>query len=115
MDVQPAPPAAAVPAGAVQPQPQAQNQAVPAQPAPQSGRADEKATLSPIIAKLFHNAGALQPISVHVSYRSEQGTIVTIFSDPATGKEISQVPAEMLVQLAQFFDKHRGVTLDKSA
>jgi uncharacterized FlaG/YvyC family protein len=41
--------------------------------------------------------------------------IVTVFSDPQTGKEVAQFPAEIVVQIAQFFDSHSGVTLDRSA
>jgi uncharacterized FlaG/YvyC family protein len=38
-----------------------------------------------------------------------------VMTDPKTGKEIAQVPAEVMVQIAQFFDKESGVTLDRSA
>jgi hypothetical protein len=77
---------------------------------PQSG------VLSPIVAKLF-SGGVPQPVSVNVSYRVEHdpNIIVTIFTDPATGQEIAQIPPEVMVQIAQFFDKHSGVTLDRSA
>lgn len=72
--------------------------------------------LSPVVAKLF-NGGIPQPVAVNVSYRVEHdpNIIVTIFTDPTTGQEIAQIPPEVLVQIAQFFDKHSGVTLDRSA
>jgi hypothetical protein len=72
--------------------------------------------LSPVVAKLFSGAVA-QPVTVNVSYRVEHDPdiIVTIFTDPTTGQEIAQIPPEVLVQIAQFFDKQSGVTLDRSA
>lgn len=100
-----APPAAlAQPAGS-QPQPD------PGLPAFE----DAKGTLSPVVAKLFSTGAILQPVSVNVSYRVENDAIITVFTDPTTGKEITQVPSEVMVQIAQFFDKHSGITLDKSA
>ena len=79
-------------------------------PQPQSG------VLSPVVAKLF--SGALpQALHVNVSYRVEHdpNMVVTVFTDPASGQEIAQIPAEVMVQIAQFFDKQSGVTLDRSA
>lgn len=77
---------------------------------------DTTEALSPVVAKLFSGAVS-QPASVHVSYRVEHdpNMIVTVFTDPATGREIAQIPAEVMVQIAQFFDKQSGVTLDRSA
>lgn len=76
----------------------------------------QSGVLSPIVAKLF-SGGIPQPVSVNVSYRVEHdpNIIVTIFTDPTTGQEIAQIPPEVMVQIAQFFDKHSGVTLDRSA
>ncbi len=81
----------------------------------QQAQAPEPGTLSPVVANLFSQGAILQHVSVDVTYRVENGAIVTVFTDPTTGKEITQVPAEVMVQIAQFFDKHHGVTLDKSA
>jgi hypothetical protein len=79
-------------------------------PHPQSG------VLSPIVAKLF-SGGVPAPLHVNVSYRVEHdpNMVITVFTDPATGQEIAQIPAEVMVQIAQFFDKQSGVTLDRSA
>ncbi|HKU69053.1 MAG TPA: flagellar protein FlaG [Candidatus Baltobacteraceae bacterium] len=79
-------------------------------PHPQSG------VLSPVVAKLFAG-GIPQPLHVNVSYRVEHdpNMVVTVFTDPSTGQEIAQIPAEVMVQIAQFFDKQSGVTLDRSA
>ena len=70
--------------------------------------------LAPAIAKLF-GAGAPQPIELNVSYRIEGNDVVTVFSDPKTGKEIAQFPPELLLGLAKFFDQQAGVTFDKNA
>lgn len=83
--------------------------------AAQTGNRTDEKSLSPVVANLFSGKGQEHHANVNVSYRVESGRIVTVFTDPSTGKEISQVPTEMLVQLAQFFDKQSGVTLDKSA
>ena len=87
-----------------------------AQIVPSSAPQTQSGVLSPIVAKLF-SGGIPQPVSVNVSYRVEHdpNIIVTIFTDPATGQEIAQIPPEVMVQIAQFFDKHSGVTLDRSA
>ena|SRR5579864_1013998 len=104
----------------------AQQQAPEPQPAPavqaQSGLSasplpaapPSRGALSPELAKIF---GGADPVTVNVSYRVEHdpNMIVTVFTDPNTGKEIAQVPAEVMVQIAQFFDKQSGVTLDRSA
>ncbi len=84
------------------------------QPAPQP----HEGSLSPVAAKIFGSNSALpQPDAVNVSYRvvHDPDIIVTVFTDPKTGEEIAQVPAEVMVQMAQFFDKESGVTLDRSA
>jgi hypothetical protein len=86
--------------------------AVPSKPS--SG---DSSSLSPTVAKLLANGGLPSPVTVNVSYRVEHdpNMVVTVFTDPKTGAEIAQVPAEVMVQFAQFFDKHSGVTLDRSA
>ena len=88
-------------------------------PAPQpvmgsSSNSEHSGELSPALAKLF---GGSQKVSVNVSYRVEHdpNIIVTVFTDPTTGAEIAQIPPEVMVQIAQFFDKQSGVTLDRSA
>jgi len=95
-------------------------QPVPAAAVPGSApQADSRGALSPIVAKIFGDAASSgpYPVTVNVSYRVEHdpNIIVTVFTDPKTGQEIAQVPAEVLVQIAQFFDKESGVTLDRSA
>lgn len=115
MDVQPAPavesptgtattqqaPAANAVQGAV---PASETQATPQQ---QSG-------IAPAVAKLFSDAVS-QPVELNVSYRVEGHDVVTVFTDPKTGKEVTQFPSEILLGLAQFFDQQSGVTFDKNA
>ena len=86
-------------------------------PAPSKPSAGGNSSLSPTVAKLFANGGLPAPVTVNVSYRVEHdpNMVVTVFTDPDTGVEIAQVPAEVMVQFAQFFDKHSGITLDRSA
>ena len=127
MDVQ------VVAAAGAQPQQAPAAPALPAQPAQQTGslpaapqaqndvllqapHVENTGVLSPVVAKIFGKSDAPQPVTVNVSYRVERpDIIVTVFSDPKTGQEIAQVPAEVLVQIAQFFGKESGVTLDRSA
>ena len=85
-------------------------------PQQQSSSSASRGSLSAVAAKIF--SGASQPHgSVNVSFRIENDphVVVMVFTDPATGQEISQVPSEVMVQLAAFFDKHSGVTLDQTA
>lgn len=86
--------------------------------APDTSAPSEKSgPLSSVVAKLFAEDGAERSNAVNVSYRVEHdpNIIVTIFTDPNTGQEIAQIPPEVMLQLAQFFDKESGVTLDRSA
>jgi uncharacterized FlaG/YvyC family protein len=106
---QPAPPVASPQGGQTQaPQPVLQD----------APRVENTGVLSPVVAKIFGGGdGVSKPVTVNVSYRVEHdpNIIVTVFRDPATGREIAQIPAEVMVQIAQFFDKESGVTLDRSA
>ena len=88
-------------------------QSVPQQQSSQSG--NQSGALTNAIAKLFGSSSSPAPVPLHVSYRVDGHDIVTIFSDPKTGKEIAQFPPELLLGLAQFFDHQAGVTLDQKA
>ena len=108
------PPVASPQGGPGQP-PQPVQQAQPvAQP---SGHSAGSGALSSVVAKLFAEDGAEKSQAVSVSYRVEHdpNIIVTVFTDPNTGQEIAQIPPEVMVQFAQFFDKQSGVTLDRNA
>ena len=84
-------------------------------PAPVPGQST--AGLAPAIAKIFSARGIPLPLSLNVSYRvvKDPNEIVTVFTDPSTGKEIAQFPAEIMIGLAEFFDQQQGATLDRSA
>ncbi len=71
-------------------------------------------SLSSTVAHLVGGGTDVSP-SVSVSYRVEKpDEIVTVFTDVKTGHEIAQVPSETMIQIAQFFGKETGVTLDRN-
>jgi uncharacterized FlaG/YvyC family protein len=75
----------------------------------------EQRLLSTTIGQLF-GAPAEHKNAVEVSYRpGGLNEIVTVFTDPSSGKEIAQLPAHILIEMAAFFDQHSGVTLDRNA
>ncbi|HEV7180726.1 MAG TPA: hypothetical protein VGN11_12710 [Candidatus Baltobacteraceae bacterium] len=125
MDVQPAPAAGAniVVSGTFGPEiapapPEAPEAAVAQTPAAsQSGDSNGHAGIAPAIAKLFAEQGAPVSPNLNVSYRvlNDPDEIVTVFTDPRTGKEVTQIPSEALIGLAQFFDQQQGVTFDRNA
>lgn len=78
--------------------------------------APSERTLSSTIASLFGKTHDAQQPEIEVSYRlSRDHAIITVFTDSSTGKEVAQVPSDVLVQMSEFFDQHSGVTLDRSA
>lgn len=112
MDVQPV---GGAPAAPVTPQTDAR-ESRPIEPATVNGEGDANKPLSSTIAKLFAGAVSDGSAALHVSYRVEKpDEVITVFSDPVTGHEVAQFPAEAMVQIAQFFDKSTGVTLDQNA
>lgn len=120
MDVQPAPNVeTAVGGTTAQPATSTSNAAPSVQgvtpQSPDSAKASDPGSgIAPAISKLF-GAGVPHPATLNVSYRVEGNDVVTVFSDPKTGKEIAQFPPELLLGLAKFFDQHAGVTFDKNA
>lgn len=90
--------------------------AVPAQADPSAdAHAQQPGGIAPVVAKIFGNEGIPHPVTLNVSYRVDGKEIVTVFSDPKSGKEIAQFPSELMIKLAEFFDKSHGATLDQSA
>lgn len=92
--------------------------AVPAQAgatADADAHAQQPGGIAPVVAKIFGNEGIPHPVTLNVSYRVDGKEIVTVFSDPKSGKEIAQFPSELMIKLAEFFDKSHGATLDQSA
>ena len=83
-----------------------------------TSKSGNNSALAPAIAKLFGSSSNPQPVPLNVSYRvlrENLGEIVTVFTDPKTGKEVAQFPPEILIGLAEFFDQPSGATLDQSA
>lgn len=66
------------------------------------------------VAKLFAGsaAGNVQ-VSFQVAHYPNE--IVTVFKDGETGEVLSQVPSEIMLKIAEFFDQVAGVVLDKHA
>lgn len=116
MEVQPAPSAdAAVATAQTQTSAAASTTSVQgAVPEQQQPSGDAGSGIAPAIAKLF-GSSAPQPVQLNVSYRVEGSDVVTVFTDPKTGKEVAQFPPELLLGLAKFFDQQSGVTFDKNA
>ena len=85
--------------------------------APAGDQSQKGQPLIAAIAKLFGSPDQQQSHTVSVSYRvvRQLDEIVTVFSDPVTGQEITQFPSEVLIQMAEFFDKQDGITLDQNA
>ena len=75
------------------------------------------AAIAGAIAKLYApSADVAQAEELSVSYRVlRDHEIVTVFTDPKTGAEITQVPSEALIGLAEFFDQQQGATFDRTA
>ncbi|MBV8490397.1 MAG: hypothetical protein JO199_07710 [Candidatus Eremiobacteraeota bacterium] len=118
----PAPAPAPVNLGANGPATNATQTTPAAAPAPGTtqtppANASNRQTIAPAIAKLFAVPQAPLPVSLDVSYRVERdpNVIVTVFTNPKTGQEVAQIPPEVLIHLAAFFDQSTGVTLDKNA
>jgi uncharacterized FlaG/YvyC family protein len=75
--------------------------------------AGQSTPLADPLGKLY----APQAQQFEVSFRVEHhpNMVVTVFRDAATGQEIAQFPPELMVQLAQFFQKLAGGVVDRSA
>lgn len=66
------------------------------------------------VARIF-TGGAASHVTVSFQVAHSPNEIVTVFKNSQTGEEITQVPSEIMVQIAEFFDQVAGVVLDKSA
>jgi len=104
--------------GTVAPATTGQQESAPASQTDGSSSKSGHSALAPAIAKLFGSSSNPTPVPLNVSYRilkGDLGEIVTVFTDPETGKEVAQFPPEILIGLAEFFDQSSGATLDQSA
>ena len=122
MDVQPAPAPGSdiVVSGTFGPEIAPDVPTAPAASMPSAATTDaaqhEAPGIAAAIAKLYAPSGVLAPGDLNVSYRVlNDHEIVTVFTDPKTGKEVTQVPSEALIGLAEFFDQQHGVTFDRTA
>lgn len=66
------------------------------------------------VAKVF-TGGSASHVSVSFQVVHNPNEIVTVFKNSATGEVITQVPSEIMIKLAEFFDQVAGVVLDKTA
>ena len=83
----------------------------PGQPAPNGLPAFQ---LPHEVAKVF-TGGAAGNVTVSFQVAHSPNEIVTVFKDSQTGDVITQVPSEIMIKMAEFFDQVAGVVLDKSA
>lgn len=65
------------------------------------------------VARVF-TGGAASHVTVSFQVAHSPNEIVTVFKNSQTGEEITQVPSEIMVKIAEFFDQVAGVVLDKS-
>ncbi len=66
------------------------------------------------IAKIF-TGGSSSHVSISFQVAHNPNEIVTVFKNTYTGEVITQVPSEIMIKMAEFFDQVAGVVLDKSA
>ncbi len=71
-------------------------------------------TLPHEVAKIFVG-GASSSVQVSFKVEHSPNEIVTVFRDTESGEVISQVPSEIMIKMAEFFDQVAGVVLDKHA
>jgi uncharacterized FlaG/YvyC family protein len=89
------------------------------QPASPAQAAGESSTLTAAIAKLYNiapsNGSSSSSHALDVSYKvvGPLDLVVTVLSNPVSGQEVVQIPPEVLIGLAEFFDHLDGVTLDQ--
>jgi uncharacterized FlaG/YvyC family protein len=84
--------------------------------ATESSQSDHHQALTSAVARLLSGSNGSHESSVRISYRVNKNPdeIVTVFTDTRTGQEIAQFPSEVMLQIAEFFDKQSGVTVDES-
>ena len=79
-----------------------------------SGKPAPTLKLPQEIAKVF-TGGSSSNVTVSFEVVHNPNEIVTVFKNSQTGEVITQVPSEIMIKMAQFFDQVAGVVLDKSA
>lgn len=106
----PTPPQTPLPAPAPAPAPTVSAAGASKSAPPVAASEPSKASLSPVVAKLFN----AQEQNVEVSFQVQSHEVVTVFTDKSTGKEIIQFPSKELIAFGEFLDKDAGKVLDKS-
>jgi uncharacterized FlaG/YvyC family protein len=81
-----------------------------------SSNGNGSAHVTPPLAKAAEQVFA-PGIAVSVSYQvvHNHQEVVTVFKDAATGQVVNQVPPEILLRLAAFFDQMAGGLVDSNA
>ena len=82
-------------------------------PTAPNGPPGEETTLQRTIQKLFAPTVAAVDVSFRVTH--DPNEIVTVFTNHDTGEEIAQFPPEIMVQIAEFFQKIAGAVMDRKA
>lgn len=82
--------------------------------APDSASAGTAFHLPAEVAKVF-TGGSASHVSITFQVEHNPNEIVTVFKNTLTGEVITQVPSEIMIKMAEFFDQVAGVVLDKSA
>ena len=87
--------------------------------ATQQAAAGDTATLAATVAKLYNiapgsgSSSTSQALDVSYKVVGPLDLVVTVLSNPVSGQEVVQIPPEVLIGLAEFFDHFDGVTLDQ--
>lgn len=82
--------------------------------AQQSAPAEHSLQLPHDVARVF-TGGASSHVTISFQVAHSPNEIVTVFKNSQTGEEITQVPSEIMIKIAEFFDQVAGVLLDKTA
>ncbi len=88
----------------------------PVQSAPASGKPGESngaAAFAQAASQIF-GAPAGDDVSVSIRVAQHPSQVIAVFRD-AHGNIIQQVPSEVVVRLAEFFDQQLGALLDRNA
>ena len=81
------------------------------------GSVDQGETLHKLVSQFFGGSSSSdapkQTISVSFQVATQPNEIVTVFRDSKTNEVVAQFPPEIMVRIAEFFNKLSGATLDQ--
>jgi hypothetical protein len=88
-------------------------------PAPVSRPANGSTDFTSAASQIFgssdaSSSAAANDVTVSIRVAQDPNQIITVFRD-AQGNVIQQVPSEVVVRLAEFFDQQLGALLDRNA